>query len=126
MFSEISRSKRTNSLKVEGALAATQLRIRDRPAIRARQYPPLAKSKIMRGERYLAAMDSADRTTPEVVEAKAERLKEKIEIRSLQVHVPPSLTATCRPLPVSVKVRRTIYIGSFSASRHRQLWVQAV
>ncbi len=30
-------------------------------------------------DRYLAAMDSADRATPEVAEAKAERLKEKIE-----------------------------------------------
>jgi len=38
-------------------------------------------------------------------------------IRSLQVHVPPSLTATCQPLPLSMKVGRTIYIGSFSAGR---------
>ncbi|QBF29091.1 IS1182 family transposase [Pseudomonas tructae] len=30
-------------------------------------------------DRYLAAMDSADRTSPEVVEAKTERLKDKIE-----------------------------------------------
>ncbi len=36
-------------------------------------------------------------------------------IRSLQVHVPPSLTATCQPLPVSVKVGRTIYKGLFQS-----------
>lgn len=41
-------------------------------------------------------------------------------IRSLQVHVPPSLTAICQPLPVSLKVGRTIYNGSFSASRDGQ------
>jgi phage shock protein A len=36
-------------------------------------------------DRYLAAMDSADRATPEVAEAKAERLKEKIEILKQQM-----------------------------------------
>ena len=71
-------------------------------------------------------MDSADRITPEVVEAKAERLKEKIEIRSLQVHVPPSLTTTCQPLPVSVKVgdglsilgrlKLTVVMGTYQSS----------
>lgn len=35
--------------------------------------------------RYLAAMDSADRATPEVADAKAERLKEKIEILKKQM-----------------------------------------
>jgi hypothetical protein len=37
-------------------------------------------------DRYLAAMDSADRATPEVTEAKAERLKEKIETLKKQMH----------------------------------------
>lgn len=36
-------------------------------------------------DRYLAAMDSADRATPEVAEAKAERLKEKIETLKKQM-----------------------------------------
>jgi hypothetical protein len=36
-------------------------------------------------DRYLAAMDSADRATPEVAEANAERLKEKIETLKKQL-----------------------------------------
>ncbi len=36
-------------------------------------------------DRYLAAMDSADRATPEVAETKAERLKEKIETLKKQM-----------------------------------------
>ncbi|EJM97437.1 hypothetical protein PMI34_00094 [Pseudomonas sp. GM74] len=36
-------------------------------------------------DRYLAAIDSADRATPEVAEAKAERLKEKIETLKTQM-----------------------------------------
>ena len=36
-------------------------------------------------DRYLAAMDSADRATLEVAEAKAERLKEKIETLKKQM-----------------------------------------
>jgi len=36
-------------------------------------------------DRYLAAMDSADRATPEVAEAKAERMKEKIETLKKQM-----------------------------------------
>ena len=36
-------------------------------------------------DRYLAAMDSADRATPVVAEAKAERLKEKIETLKKQM-----------------------------------------
>jgi len=36
-------------------------------------------------DRYLAAMDSADRATPEVAEAKAKRLKEKIETLKKQM-----------------------------------------
>ncbi|RON50479.1 hypothetical protein BK666_04955 [Pseudomonas frederiksbergensis] len=36
-------------------------------------------------DRYLAAMDSADRATPEVAEAKAERLKEQIETLKKQM-----------------------------------------
>jgi hypothetical protein len=36
-------------------------------------------------DRYLAAMDSANRATPEVAEAKAERLKEKIETLKKQM-----------------------------------------
>src|SRR5471030_376748 len=36
-------------------------------------------------DRYLAAMDSADRATPEVAEAKTERLKEKIETLKKQM-----------------------------------------
>lgn len=36
-------------------------------------------------DRYLAAMDSADRATPEVAEGKAERLKEKIETLKKQM-----------------------------------------
>jgi len=36
-------------------------------------------------DRYLAAMDSADRATPEVAEVKAERLKEKIETLKQQM-----------------------------------------
>jgi hypothetical protein len=48
-------------------------------------------------------------------------------IRSLQVHVPPSLTATCQPLPLSMKVRRTIYNGSFFADHgHEAYWSNRV
>jgi hypothetical protein len=36
-------------------------------------------------DRYLAAMDSADRAKPEVAEAKAERLEEKMEILEKQM-----------------------------------------
>lgn len=36
-------------------------------------------------DRYLAAMDSADRATPKVAEAKAERLKEKIDTLKKQM-----------------------------------------
>jgi hypothetical protein len=40
-------------------------------------------------DRYLAAMDSADRATPEVAEAKAERVKEKIETLKQQMQNSP-------------------------------------
>lgn len=42
-------------------------------------------------------------------------------IRSLRVHVPPSLTATCQPIPVSLKVERTIYIGSIADTHLGQI-----
>lgn len=40
-------------------------------------------------DRYLAVMDSADRAAPEVAEAKAERLSEKIEKLKAQLHASP-------------------------------------
>jgi transposase len=50
-------------------------------------------------DRYLAAMDSADRATPEVADAKAERLKEKIETLKKQMQKPKDIEAQLHESP---------------------------
>jgi transposase len=50
-------------------------------------------------DRYLAAMDSADRATPEVAEAKAERHKEKIETLKKQMQTLKDIEAQLHESP---------------------------
>lgn len=50
-------------------------------------------------DRYLAAMDSADRATPEVAKAKAERLKEKIETLKKQMQKRKDIEAQLHESP---------------------------
>ena len=55
-------------------------------------------------ERYLRAMDTADRTQSEVAEAKTSRLKDKIETLKQQMHDLKEMEATCcamRPMASS-------------------------